>query len=321
MDVRRSLNHFTAHPLRTSSIHLLLIVTLLLCGPDRSGAAQDPLWTIMVYANGKNNLEQDALNNFHSMAQIGSTKDVNIVVELGRPQNPSSDDGGWAGVYRFLVKKGMDPIPNNAITRVASLGESEDMGQPATLSNFIVWAKKTYPAKKFMLIIWNHGQGWRFQLAANKEVRYAINRAQISQPLQVKAEVNTPTLGGIKAISIDDDTGSILYNREVEDVLNSEFDTQRPLDVLGFDACLMSMIESAYAFSSSANVMIASEETELTEGWQYAAWLKRLTMLPQSSPEAVARFIVSSYKARYGDEYLTTLSAMHLRSAKECVFH
>src|ERR1700722_10907775 len=254
MDVRRSLNQSNTRTLRTRGIQLLALMTFLLCGPNAICAAQDPQWTVMIYANGKNSLEQDALNNFHSMAKIGSTKDVNVVVELGRPQNPSGDDGGWAGVYRFLVKKGMDPIPDNAITRVAALGESEDMGQPATLRNFIAWAKKTYPAQKLMLIIWNHGQGWRFELAANKEVRYATNRAQLSKSLKDTGEADTPTLGGIKAISIDDDTGSILYNRDVEDVLASTFDTQKPLDVLGFDACLMSMIESAYAFSPSANV-------------------------------------------------------------------
>jgi len=36
----------------------------------------------MVYMNGKNNLEPYALKNFHDMAEVGSAKDVNIVVEF-----------------------------------------------------------------------------------------------------------------------------------------------------------------------------------------------------------------------------------------------
>jgi hypothetical protein len=301
----------------------IFLTVLLLVSPAGSCASSAPRppdperdWTIMVYVNGKNSLEQDALNNFHGMAQVGSTSAINVVVELGRPASPTSDDGGWSGVYRFFVKKGTDPLPKDAITRVSDLGESEDMGSPATLDSFVTWATKQYPAKHLMLIIWNHGQGWRFQLAADKAARAAATRALLATSALADLRAKTPVLGGIKAISIDDDTGSILYNRDVEDVLEKHFDQHKPLDVLGFDACLMSMLETAYAFRTTSNIMIGSEDTELAEGWKYSVWLKALAAAPKSSPEAVAKFIVSSYKARYGDEYLTTLSAIHLNTVK-----
>ena len=48
-------------------------------------------------------------------------------------------------------------------------------------------------------------------------------------------------LGGFRAISSDDDTGSIMYNAEVEQAIVENFGSNK-LDLVGFDACLSVMI-------------------------------------------------------------------------------
>ena len=106
----------------------------------------------MIYMNGKNNLEPDALNNFHAISSIGSADKVALVVELGRPKNPTKADGHWSGVYRFLVGQNTPPRPASAVEKVVS-GTASDMGQRKTLSDFIKWSKSKYPAKHFMLVV------------------------------------------------------------------------------------------------------------------------------------------------------------------------
>ena len=34
------------------------------------------------------------------------------------------------------------------------------MGDPAELLRFVHWAVKNYPARRYALVIWNHGHGW-----------------------------------------------------------------------------------------------------------------------------------------------------------------
>ena len=41
-------------------------------------------WTIMVYMNGNNDLEPDTKVNLNQMATVGSTPDINIVVQIAR---------------------------------------------------------------------------------------------------------------------------------------------------------------------------------------------------------------------------------------------
>ena len=44
-------------------------------------------WTVMVYMAGDNNLESAAMVDLKEMAKVGSTSDVNIVVQLDRERD------------------------------------------------------------------------------------------------------------------------------------------------------------------------------------------------------------------------------------------
>lgn len=275
-------------------------------------------WTVMVYMNAKNNLEPFALSNFHSMAEIGSTPKVSVVAQLGRPSSYryTSEDGNWSGVYRFLVNQNTDPRTEQSLVDVAKSGDSTDMGSPLALKQFIQWSKKTHPAKRYMLVIWNHGQGWRFQLSANKALKLQSSRGNLTPQQIATVPAATPSVGGYRAVSSDDDTGKILYNREVQDVIAAEFTTSK-LDLLGYDACLMAMLETAYGVAPSVNVMVGSQELEPGSGWRYATWLDKLVAKPEMDAEDLSKAVVESYRQQYRNEYLTTLSAVRLSAIAE----
>lgn len=275
-------------------------------------------WTVLVYMNGKNSLEPDVLNNFHSMAEIGSSEQVTFLAEVGRPvkRHYTNEDGGWSGVYRFYIKKGILPIPKDAEVNVGALGESTDMGKPAALSSFIRWGKLKYPARRYMLVIWNHGQGWRLELARDS----AAHRPPVLERVSASAAPRSPStsapLGGFRAVSVDDDTGSILFNREIQDIAMNEFGP-RGLSVLGFDACLMAMAETAYAFAPTTEVLVSSEELEPASGWHYSQWMNQLIANPTISNRDLGRAIVEMYRSQYGNEYITTLSALDLTDIRK----
>ena len=290
------------YKLRISLCFLLLGASF--CGTCYAEAA-DREWTVMVYMNAKNNLERAALSSFASMARVGSSARVAIVAELGRPfkKHYTIEQGGWSGVCRFLIARGTNPLPKEAVDGCTGT-RNDDMGKASSLSSFIVWAKNAYPARRYMLVIWSHGQGWRLQLTGDQ--------ASDGDP--------AIPLGGFRAVSSDDDTGSVLYNADVAEAVAGSF-ANRPLDLIGFDACLMAMIETAYALEPNAGIMVASEELEPAAGWNYAEWLGRLVAKPDATAKDLGTMIVAAYESRWRDDYLTTLSALELKGIRESAAH
>jgi hypothetical protein len=78
------------------------------------------------------------------------------------------------------------------------------------------------------------------------------------------------------------------------------------MDVIGFDACLMSMLETAYAFRRSASLLVSSEELEPGAGWDYVPIIRSLVSQPKISSVELSKLIVAAYKDRYGDFHNTT---------------
>ena len=137
-------------------------------------------WTIMVYLDADNNLEGQGVDDFLEMAEVGSDSNVNIVVQMDRigwsdlydhyislgyssseasyEANMADDDryGDWTTTKRFLVDQYDTPISSNAIS---DIGE-QDMGDPDTLYSFIAWSLTNYPADRYGLILWDHGDQW-----------------------------------------------------------------------------------------------------------------------------------------------------------------
>ena len=253
-------------------------------------------WTIMIFLNADNNLEQDALNNFADIAKIGSTDKVNIVVQFDRNGNYATTNPQWTQTLRFLVKKGMVPTPSTA---VQDIGEA-DMGDGAVLKAFVDWAKEKYPARHYFLEIWDHGQGWRVMM------RSSLDEFRAAAPEQPRRSA------AFRSVSVDDTNGgNQLYNRKIQDALSGY-----GLDLIGFDACLMSMVETAYALRGVAHVMVGSEELEPGEGWKYDDWLKKLQANPSMDAVGLGSLLVDSYKRTYGDNDATTLSAIDLSKAE-----
>lgn len=307
----------------TCKIAAFAAIILFACGSGwkaiAAPAAGIAEWTLLIYMNGKNNLEPDAIQNFREIASVGSSKNVNAVVAFGRPKNHTTEEAeSWHGVLRFHVKKGQQPVPSNAAKDLRSNVELSDMGSPKALDDFLDWAVEKYPAKKFMLIVWNHGQGWRFQMARDKSLRSVSsvgspNAAIEAMTALTERPTDSPQVGGHRAVSFDDDSGRFLYNSDIQNsVARLSSRMKRKLDLIGFDACLMSMMETGYAFRDTAQTMVSSEELEPGSGWDYAAIMKALTAKPAMSAEELGAVVVEAYRKRFGDRHLTTLSVLDL---------
>jgi len=268
-------------------ISLLLLLTLA-----KRLSATD--WTFMVYMDGDNNLESAAIDDFMEMSSVvgltGAGAAVRVVVQFDRIDGYNNLYGDWTDCRRFEITTGSTPedLP------VENLGEA-NMGDPATLTAFINWAVGYAPATNYALILWNHGDGWR-EMIRKKKADLSWKHGEDWQAI-LRGKGIEDLLH--KTVCVDDTNEDELYMFEVVTALNDV----NNIDLLGFDACLMGMVEVAYEVSKSINlvsVVVGSEEVEPAAGWPYDDILTALVANPAMTPAQLGTTIVNKYGDKYG---------------------
>ncbi len=217
---------------------------------DPVPAQEEKKWTFLVFMNAANDLEPFSGLNLNQMEAVGSTKDVNIVVQVKRIANRhDANFSEWkdTATRRFLV--GRDNNSSDITSRLVEQNDSVDMGKAAALRDFVQWGVRTFPARRYALVLWNHGAGWRSAKLAAAERR---------------------------GVSYDDVTGSHINTIE----LPRSIDIGRRWDLLAFDSSLMQMAEVAYEIRDQASYIAGSEESPPGEGYPYDAFLARLAQNP-----------------------------------------
>lgn len=137
----------------------------------------------------------------------------------------------------------------------------ESMAKSETLTYFLNFCKENYPANKYGLILWDHGGG-------------AVSGFGYDENISDKND--TLTIDELK-MSLD------------------SFGTK--LDFIGFDACLMANVETAYAVRNNADYFIASEETEPGSGWAYKKVLNQLSKNTSQNGAELAPQIIDTFIA------------------------
>ena len=212
-------------------------------------------WTFMTYVNADNNLENFGVEDVIEMAFVGSTSQVNVLVQMDRhadfTNGPLLNIPNFTTAKRFYVKQ-------DEVEELAELGEI-DSADPAQLTDFIKWSVRNFPARNYLLVLWDHGGGWR-------------------------------------GVGLDETNGTFMtIPKAAEALANSGV----KLSILGFDACLMGSVEAAYECSASADFMVGSQELEPGFGWDYVRILEPLTARPNMGPRELSRLLVDAYIESY----------------------
>jgi len=268
-------------------IFVLIILSIGLTGcflfPPINNTAE---WTVMIYLDADNNLESAGIDDINEMEMVGSSSDVNIVVQVDRipysvlaaNNEGYADDisnGNWINTRRYYITQDFDPFQISSQLK-SDLGEL-NMGDPQTLIDFTNWAVTNYPAKKYLLVIWNHGGGFRSPAFTTKDIAW------------------DDTSGGDK-----------ITMPELEYALSAiSAQIGEKIDIVGMDACFMAMTEVAYQIKDYADILVASEESEPFNGWPYDTILGELAGNPLISSEQFAADIVDKYIFSYAYNNVT----------------
>ena len=307
--------------LKMLSILLITVVMNIKCPIGEDSDDDERKWTIMLYIDGDNKLEYDALNDINEMESTDLTgSNIDVIVLVDRISGYSVADGDWKGTRLYRITYdinqsiiGSERLADSAFLNLTATGDNEElnMGDPTTLSKFINFCKTNYSAQNYALILWNHGGGWRNRISdkyvrtvSGKLIRLKVPTKEFTTVLKKKAEVIN------RAICWDDTNfGDSLYMRELKSAI-----ADKGINLIGFDACLMGMVEVAYELYGHANYLVASEEVEPSSGWAYQQLLSNFLDYSQKTAEDLGRSIVDSYADNtYGDITLSLVDLSQMR--------
>jgi hypothetical protein len=270
-------------------------------------------WTFMVYMAADNDLNRFAIRNIKQMALIGSNENVNIIVQLD-----TRIAGNHKVTRRFYIE-------NNRILHTNAndpYSQKMDSGDPRTLISFCEWGITNYPAQEYALILWNHGtgildpvRGRAFNPVELFSFNPSSNRLELDRTIGLLDLIDGKQ-EDTRGICWDSSTGNYLTNQKLKMALNES--TQRILgkkfSLIGFDACLMSMVGVGVEIKDFTNIMVGSQEVELGTGWDYSKVLSVFTKQPLE-PAELATHIVDAYENTYNtvtNDY--TQSAINLEN-------
>jgi hypothetical protein len=236
-------------------------------------------WTVLVYTVADNDLEGALLDDLDEMECVGSTPQVNIVMEIDRwrpePGSPEMDrddttNGDWDDARRFYVTKDDCTSTKIVSKQLEDIGEI-DMSHPKELAKFIAWGAQKFPAKHYALVMGDHGNGW-------KGAYVDENAPPEPQPM-------------------------LMQTSELQEALASGRQQAglAPFEVMATDACLMGSIEIADAIAPHVKYWAASEELVPGPGYDYTAIFGPLTQAPTKFDAlSFGKLFVSSVKGFYG---------------------
>ncbi len=229
--------------------------------------------TLMVYMCGTDLESRSAMgtNDLNEMLNADIASNVNLIVYTGgcKKWKNSVISNRYNQIYQ--VKKGK-------FVKLVDKAGTGAMTDPETLTTFIKYCNKNFPANRRMLIMWDHGSG------SASGYGYDENYAN----------------------------GDTMNLGEIRQAIK---DAKTTFDFIGFDACLMATYENAMALSNYADYLLASEETEPGIGWYYTDWLTALSNDTSMSTLDLGKQIVDDFvakcKAKCGGQK-TTLSLVDL---------
>lgn len=253
-------------------LFLLLFIIILSTSTGLNAATKDYAeWSIFLYLCGTDLETEDGLatDNILELLEVDLTDNVNFVMQTGGTEEWWNEAIDPRRLQRWeLVDHDFDLVDELSL---ASMGDSK------TLSDFLRWGVKNYPANKYMLVFWNHGGG-------------SVAGVEFDELFKMDSLTLDELRTGLAAVGVT-------------------------FEVVGFDTCLMGSLETAATVAPYARYMVASEEVEPGGGWDYMAWLRYIADYPEKSGLEVGKVICDSYYKKCklsDDEAMATLSVIDL---------
>jgi len=229
----------------------------------------------MVYMAADNSLSDLADSDLVEMEAVGSDDNLGILVQIDRP---------YIGAMRYYVGK-------DTLYKIMDMGII-NMCDWQTLRDFMEWGMMFLPAKRYFLILWDHGLGWTFSPRRTFGSDWSSGREMSIASGDLKKAFK----------SFYDATGKIIH-------------------IIGFDACNMQEIEIANEIKEYGKVMIAPQTVWPINGFPYADILFSIRSNPKINEIDLGKKIVDICKSYYSNQpsAISLVSLNNLTELKDLI--
>ncbi len=259
----------------------ILIVICLLIITVNTYSLND--WTVMIYMGADSAMEEKAIQAIDEMEKAQKPAGYEYIVLVDRAPGNFSTIPDWEGtrVYNIVHDTTVGSI---ASTYADWQGGEVNTGDPQTVIDFAHYCAANHEAEKYALFFWGEGDGW---------------------------------FGGVchDSTSFNDSLTSV----ELAEVFHQlRGALGKPLEITGFDAGKMGMIEIASSMINNSNYMIGSEEK--TPGpWPWEDALD--AFVNNTDTEDIIRNICDSTGSLWDDEdYATNISGVKISGIAKAVY-
>jgi hypothetical protein len=302
---------------------VVLVFSPIYSIPFASAQDHQAIWTLMVYMAANNNLEPNSIINLMEMAAVGSTADVNIVVQLTRPPDYKGFYGEWGGTRRFLITKSDGGLSSgdfqisptrfteylNAIA--ARAGLTQDQVSQLTRAG---GAQREQAALQLSIpVIEPQKPLTPLQIKDVQDLGTQVNSADAATladfgtwaiqnyPADHYGLIMWDHGGGWPMIGSDDTLGpaGITMSGFQQALATMTKASGQKFDFIGFDACLMAQLPVAVTIQPYANYEIAAEELVPGFGWDYMPALNALVTNPALSALDFGKVEVDAFNSLY----------------------
>ncbi|MGI8543571.1 MAG: clostripain-related cysteine peptidase [Aridibacter sp.] len=247
-------------------------------------------WTIMVYMAGDNNLAVDMAYAMEQIREVagkeGSNLNLFVYYDGNSPSIPTlycdfSDKDNPKYVSSQNVPDKLYRVPSKT---------NENAADKRSVLNFVDWCinKVNGKANRYALIFSGHSLGFQdIGLFKDEGSGKTMKMTDLFLLLQRLVLTKDQLVEEAKNLGYEGE----LLQRETTEIMG------RKLDLLGFDSCVMGMIEVGYQFDAVSETMVVSEGSIPSAGWTYAKILGGLARGEHhdSSAQTVAKHFVSEF--------------------------
>lgn len=257
-------------------------------------------WVMLLYSN-LTDLQSATKAHLKEINALKSNKDFTVVAEILE----KGQKGYSTGRY-YLGQRGL----------VQAQRHQKDMGDYRTVSDFVVWAKKHFPAAHYLLIIDAHGSGHLDYDMPGASRRASTRNAAATYSAQEFSQLGSGSLGGT--------TQEIGYSRDPrsKNFIRAEqtgkmLQRAGGVDVFVFYSCMMQTLELLYTVGNGAGYIVGSQEKMGSASMNYYTLGRGLTDNPNTYPDDLSLQVLKTSLAKPGGDL--TLSAVNVSKIPKLV--
>ncbi len=215
--------------------------------------------SFIIYIAADNDLHSAAMLDLQEIS-ASDTENINVIIFL------DTENDKLKGTY-YLKKtnNSEDKFLGIKNLKILEVFEEKNTGEAITLKEFLKYSRQNYPAEKYVLSIWSHGDAW-------------YGDYNMENPFK-------------KGIGVDFDSDNDKLNLwELEYALQN---TEVKWDVVYFDACYMGSIELAYQLKDVSDYLVFSPSIVPVSGADYKGLLDNLNKNSDKNSRNMALDIVA----------------------------